>query len=72
MTYNDQHEPHGPGLGEQQETPPVAEVEREANVEQSGAQPTPPAEGTNEWDDIAEASDESFPASDPPGWSRGA
>lgn len=72
MTHNDQHEPHGPSLGEQRETPTVAEAEREASAGQSEAQQTPPAEETNEWDDIAEASAESFPASDPPGWSRGA
>ncbi len=71
MTHNDQHGPHGHGLDEQ-ETPPVADVEREASAGQPMMESVRPTIGTNEWDDIAEASDESFPASDPPGWSRGA
>ena len=72
MTHSDQHEPHGPGPDNQREAPPVADVEREGNADQPKTQPASPSDRTSEWDDIAEASDESFPASDPPGWSRGA
>jgi len=58
-------------MGDQRGETREEDIEREAvNGEQPQevmAAPEPP-EVAEEWDDVTEASDESFPASDAPGW----
>lgn len=74
MTDNDRDQLHGLGMEDQGEQPREEDIERAAD---NGEQPeevmaapgAPEAEVADEdWDDVTEASADSFPASDAPGW----
>ena len=83
MTSSDRDQPHGLGMEDEREQPLEGDIEREAAregdmegepangepLEEVMASPGAPEEA-EEWDDVTEASVESFPASDAPGWIR--
>lgn len=64
--HNDTHDTTMDNLRKTHEKP----REKPREEERASAAPDICAE-SDDWDDIAEASYESFPASDAPGWSRG-